>query len=341
MAVSASDKRLVQLLVQDGKLSREDGEALLGQAARFGGLDDSLVMSNDLDGQTFLEYKAKALGVARADFRGTRPDTLKEILPSHLAEERNVFPLKLEVSPGGEVLHVATTNPADLQLMDDLRFKTGRRIQPALAGLDEITGNIQAFYYNMSGLDLDTFVVDTSAGSDADDEPLDLTEEVPDEPPVIEQGYNPFDLAPAAAAPIKIDTMELEPLEPLEPAPLSVPFDDAMEIGLDIPDDLGRGGMPAEADVGLVGGSGINPIGYPEPAAPYSSAPWGTNVNHQTIRDELYRALSGREFDPTVLPHPNILLVAIARALAPNAGMPPEQLTEIIVDTLSKATTGT
>src|SRR5262249_18619044 len=67
---------------------------------------------------------------------------LLKIVPAHLAKRCTAVPIKRD----DKVLIVLMTQPQNLQLLDELRFKTGLRIEPRFGFQGEVTAAIERLY---------------------------------------------------------------------------------------------------------------------------------------------------------------------------------------------------
>jgi len=70
------------------------------------------------------------------------PNEVLKLVDADLALSRFIFPLKLE----GKVLHLAMSDPLDVDLQKDLSFKINMRISPCVTTTEEIKSAIQKHY---------------------------------------------------------------------------------------------------------------------------------------------------------------------------------------------------
>jgi type IV pilus assembly protein PilB len=134
---------LGQLLVEDGRISSEVLEEVLGSARERGErLGEALVrtgratsedIARALSVQLGLPYAAPPLCPDREALGAVRP----ELVRAHLI-------LPLSVTP--RTLRAAMADPLDLHAVDDLQFQTGRRVLPLVASPDAVLDGIETHY---------------------------------------------------------------------------------------------------------------------------------------------------------------------------------------------------
>ena len=133
-----------QMLVEAGVLSAEQIEKAQEAAQRerlpLGQVlvRDGLILSRDLATLTVLH-----LGLPMVDLRNETIDpAIVVLLPQEIARRYLVLPVR--ESDGR--LTVAMTDPTDLQTIQDLTTRTGRKIDPVIATPEDIQENIDLSY---------------------------------------------------------------------------------------------------------------------------------------------------------------------------------------------------
>ena len=167
--------RLGEILVQEGKLGREDlqqalkvqqrlgrsrsigevlvelgyvtpediEEALQKQRSGGGRLEDTLVQSGKINPEMLAKSIAIQQGYPYIDPQETPPDPgVVMLVPEAMARRYTVFPHHLE----GDALVVLMKDPRNIFAIDDLRMFTKREIKPAVATEDAILKLIERFY---------------------------------------------------------------------------------------------------------------------------------------------------------------------------------------------------
>ncbi|NMB15927.1 MAG: Flp pilus assembly complex ATPase component TadA [Firmicutes bacterium] len=134
--MSATRKRLGELL-RDGGILTDDqlGRALEVQRKSDKRLGEILLDLGFADEEQIADALASHLEVPRVDLDQlvVTPGAIT-LIPEEFASRYSVFPWKEEDS----CLHVAMTDPLDIQVIDDLRMLTGLNVKPYVATLSEI-----------------------------------------------------------------------------------------------------------------------------------------------------------------------------------------------------------
>jgi hypothetical protein len=130
----SAKKRLGELLHEAGLIDEPQLQAALSHQRRWGGLlGRALVDLRMVEERELVQVLARGLGheVARVDVLD--PGAIEaacKMVPVEQAQRHNVLPLAVD----GGSLTVAMSDPTDLALIDELRFRTGRRIMVLIAG---------------------------------------------------------------------------------------------------------------------------------------------------------------------------------------------------------------
>ena len=133
-----------QMLVEAGVLSSEQVDNAQEAAHRERLpleqilVRDGLIVSRDLATLTALH-----LGLPMVDLRNeaVEPDAVV-LLPQEIATRYLVLPIRIN----DDILTVAMTDPTDLQAVQDLTSRTGRKIEPVIATPEDIQENIELSY---------------------------------------------------------------------------------------------------------------------------------------------------------------------------------------------------
>jgi len=125
-----------QQLVQEGHLDHWQLLSALSHQRQWGGrLGQSLVRLGFVTERVVLAAIGRQLGVAPVEL-GTRtvaPEILR-LVPARLVRARKVLPLALDVNGRRETLIVATAEPQNLAVLDEVAFAAQRAVRPVLAG---------------------------------------------------------------------------------------------------------------------------------------------------------------------------------------------------------------
>ncbi len=137
--------RLGELLVRTRVIDEMQLKAALAEQHRWGGrLGKILVDMAFVSEEILVKALSKQLGVERADLTQVHvPDVIMSKVSAEFAETNGLCPVRYD--DGRRVLVVATADPTNVGALDELRFKTGLRIETALAGEHEIRVAIQRY----------------------------------------------------------------------------------------------------------------------------------------------------------------------------------------------------
>ncbi|MEQ8978164.1 MAG: hypothetical protein RL846_09565, partial [Deltaproteobacteria bacterium] len=134
--------RLGELLVRAGVIDELKLKAALSEQQKWGGrlgkiLVDMSFVSEDL----LVKALSKQLGVSRATFTGgPLPAEIVDKIDVQFAKSNELCPEAYDESR--RVLVVATADPTNVTAMDELRFRTGLKIETTIAGHREIEAAI-------------------------------------------------------------------------------------------------------------------------------------------------------------------------------------------------------
>ncbi|HEY3309522.1 MAG TPA: hypothetical protein VGJ93_13800 [Desulfuromonadaceae bacterium] len=137
--------KLGELLINEGLLNQEQLEEALKCQVIFGiKLGSSLIELGFIEEGKLAKFLSKKLGVPAASRKELMevPYHIYSLLPSSLAERYRVIPFKLE----NKRLHVAMTDPTDINAIDELSFVTGYIIQPFIAPDIHISFALEKLY---------------------------------------------------------------------------------------------------------------------------------------------------------------------------------------------------
>lgn len=165
--------KLGELLVQAGAITEHQLAAALVEQGKWGKpLGMTLVAMGYLDEETLVRTLARQLGLQVAWLRGKRvaPEVL-EMIPAELAKKHRCLPLSVREEAGGRVLYLAMQDPADLEALDDVRFRAGCQVKPVLVAPSELEEALRQHCESGNAGD----VLGTGPGSAAVGEPDFLT----------------------------------------------------------------------------------------------------------------------------------------------------------------------
>src|SRR5437870_6192966 len=127
---------LARAMVQQGLLSENDAEALQNQAQAANiGFVEQMLLSKRMNASQVAVFASRAFGTPLMDLSGFDIDHInKEFVDPKIAVSRRVLPLHKR----GNRLFVAVSDPANMQALDEVRFKTNLVIDPVVVEDDKL-----------------------------------------------------------------------------------------------------------------------------------------------------------------------------------------------------------
>ncbi|EMI10594.1 GspE/PulE family protein [Anoxybacillus gonensis] len=136
-------KRLGDLLVEAGLITKEQLEETLKEKAPGQKLGDALLQRGYITEQQLIEVLEFQLGIPHVSlYRYPIDPKLMNLVPKEFAKRNMLIPLKQD----GDRLFVAMADPMDFFAIDDLRLSTGFHIEVAIASKDDILRAINKYY---------------------------------------------------------------------------------------------------------------------------------------------------------------------------------------------------
>src|SRR5437867_3059233 len=139
MATHAATRNMSGLaaaMVQQGLLSENDADALQNQAQAANiGFVEQMLLSKRMNASQVAVFASRAFGTPLMDLSGFDIDHInKEFVDPKIAVSRRVLPLHKR----GNRLFVAVSDPANLQALDEVRFKTNLVVDPVVVEDDKL-----------------------------------------------------------------------------------------------------------------------------------------------------------------------------------------------------------
>jgi type IV pilus assembly protein PilB len=134
---------LARAMVQHGLLTEYDAEALQSQAqAASIGFVEQMLLSKRMTATQVAMFASRAFGTPMMDLNGFDIEHIdKGLVDARLAANRRVLPLHKR----GNRLFVAVSDPANLQALDEVRFKTNLVVDPVVVEDDKLGQTIAKF----------------------------------------------------------------------------------------------------------------------------------------------------------------------------------------------------
>ena len=127
---------LARALAQHGVMSEQEAEALQVQSQSSGvSFVEQVLSGKRLSAHQLAVFASRAFGVPLFDLAGFDFDQInREYVDTRIAQMRRVLPLHKR----GNRLYVATSDPANLQALDEVRFKTNLVVEPVVVEDDKL-----------------------------------------------------------------------------------------------------------------------------------------------------------------------------------------------------------
>jgi len=155
-------------MVQQGLMSEYDAEALQTQAQSSSiGFVEQVLVNKRMTASQIAVFASRAFGTPLLDLNAYDLSQInKEYVDPKMAALRRVLPL----SKRGNRLFVAVSDPANLQAMDEVRFKTNLVVDPVVVEDDKLAATIakmaEAMGHNLKDMvDVDELDVEMKEGS--------------------------------------------------------------------------------------------------------------------------------------------------------------------------------
>jgi len=141
---SLSKRKLGELLIETGALSAEQlAEALETQQKTGEKLGNTLVQKRFISEVEMAVALAMQLRISYIDLdEHLIGKAILEVVPEKIATRHNCVPIALK----DKVLNVAMADPLDLNVINDLQFVTGYRIQPSVSTASQIKDALLRYY---------------------------------------------------------------------------------------------------------------------------------------------------------------------------------------------------
>src|SRR5215471_11105148 len=185
MAASAAARTisgLARAMVQHGLLSEHDADALHGQAQAANiCFVEQILLTKKMTSMQLAMFASRAFGAPLLDLNGFDLDLInKEWVDPKIAAMRRVLPLHKR----GNRLFVAVSDPANLQALDEVRFKTNLVVDPVVVEDDKLGKAIAKVIESMDQtlrdlVGVDDLEVDLEKGNIQSDEESSDVEDAP------------------------------------------------------------------------------------------------------------------------------------------------------------------
>jgi len=146
----AARKRLGDLLIESGTIDELQLRSALAHQRQMGGpLGRILVESRFVSEETMVAVLAGQLGLQVVDLDqiAIHPTVLKEVSVDD-AESQRILPVRIQQAEArGAILYLATSDPTNVDIIDTIQFRTGKRVIPLLTTESGLERAIRRHYY--------------------------------------------------------------------------------------------------------------------------------------------------------------------------------------------------
>lgn len=146
-------KKLGEILLEAGVIDKFQLKSALAEQNKWGGrLGNHLVQMGILTEELLVKALSKQLKIPYLDLGQMQitKETL-DLVPQELAEKFHLVPVAVKKIANKKTLIVAMSDPTNLDAIDELQFRTGHIIKPAVDGDTAIEMAIRKFYYGEIG----------------------------------------------------------------------------------------------------------------------------------------------------------------------------------------------
>lgn len=143
--------KLGEIVLRAGVIDEMQLDAALGEQKKLGErLGRVLIRLGFVSEQDLVQALASQLNLPVATLDGKKiPQRVLDIVPVKFALEHTCIPLFQKQEEGVETLYIGMDNPSNLDVLDDLAFRTGMRVMPVVVATSEISAAIDRFYRNL------------------------------------------------------------------------------------------------------------------------------------------------------------------------------------------------
>ena len=146
-------KKLGEILLEAGVIDKFQLKSALAEQNKWGGrLGNHLVQMGILTEELLVKALSKQLKIPYLDLGQMQitKETL-DLVPQELAEKFHLVPVAVKKIANKKTLIVAMSDPTNLDAIDELQFRTGHIIKPAVDGDTAIEMAIRKYYYGETG----------------------------------------------------------------------------------------------------------------------------------------------------------------------------------------------
>ncbi len=141
-------KRLGDLLVEAGLIDQFQLRSALAEQQKWGGrLGSHFLRLKFITEEKLVKFLSQQLKIQYVDIGKIKiAASTIELIPEEIATKNNVLPLGIKTEGGKKLLFIATSDPTNLEAIDEIQFLTGLTVKPVLAAETAILNAIKEYY---------------------------------------------------------------------------------------------------------------------------------------------------------------------------------------------------
>lgn len=146
-------KKLGEILLEAGVISKEQLNAALEDQKRYGGRLGTILVERRLISESdFFKALSSQLKIPAVDFsKSVIPESVIHLISKETQEKHIIFPVATRRTPSGNVIIIAMADPTNVEVQDEIRFQTGYRVEPVLALESVLRQIIREYWYDQNG----------------------------------------------------------------------------------------------------------------------------------------------------------------------------------------------
>ncbi len=147
-ASSEPKLKVGEILVRAGVIDDLQLRAALGEQARWGSrLGMTLIKMGMVEEGHLIRALAQQLGLPVATLSGKKiSDEVLALVPARVATEHSVVPLFTKKGEHCDQLFLGMEDPSNLDVLDDLTFRTGLEVYPVMVGPTDLRAALDRYY---------------------------------------------------------------------------------------------------------------------------------------------------------------------------------------------------
>lgn len=146
-------KKVGEILLENGLIDKVQLDAALRRQKQWGGrLGANLVKLGYISEISLLRFLSEQLNFPCADLSKFKTNQeIFKLISIDIVKKYHIIPLQVKESAGRKSLFLAMSNPADINIIDEIDFITGCAIKPVIATDSQIESAINKYYLNKEG----------------------------------------------------------------------------------------------------------------------------------------------------------------------------------------------